>query len=440
MGIFSYNFYMILAGTALLGFASGLIGAFLVVRRTALIGDVITHAMVPGVAVALLYLTLIGTSDSGISHFAFLFLGGIVSGALGLLALFSIKKHTRLKNDAALAIVLGVFFGVGVSILGLVQQVGGEYVAGVETYLYGSATSIQRNDVILSAGMSLFLILSIFLFYRPFLLMSFDPGYAKQKGFRAGMYESLYYGLVLLVCMLGVRVLGVLLMLALLLVPAASMRFWTQSFKVMLWGASLLGAFSAILGTISSAYFEGMPSGPLIVICAVMIFFISFLFAPARGFFWLKISRQKQNRKIEKEHLLRFWFEYLEKRNGKTLKHDYMREECLTSVEILRWEDSSSKKLLKMLERLVSEGLLVKRGEDRFSLSDIGVMEAERVVRQHRLWEMFLLKHADIAPSMIDRSADRIEHVIDQKIVRELERLLAEEDALQVIDSPHPLI
>jgi manganese/zinc/iron transport system permease protein len=438
--MFTYTFLLILGGTAFLGFASGVVGSIMVVRRTALLGDVISHAMVPGIAVVLLLYSLEYLHISAHEQYMILYAGGVLSGVLGLVLLHGIRRHTVLKNDAGLAIVLSVLFGLGISILGIVQQSPGIYVAAIESYLYGNAAGLRIADVYTGAGLCLLVVITVSVCYRPFFLISFDQAYARLKGISVGVYEFLYFSLVLLVCVLGIQTVGVLLLLALLIIPAVTMRFWTHSFSGILWGAGLLGAFSASAGTYVSSLLHSVPSGPAIVMTAVFLFLVSFLIAPRRGIVWNALRDRRYQKRSIREHIFRFWFEHLEKSHGRTGEYGYMKDVVLTKEEICAFEASlPSRKLAKLLHELITLGYVVERAEGKFSLSPRGVLEAERIVHQHRLWELFLLEYADIAPEMIDRSADRIEHVLEPDIVRELEALLAQNESAHVIKSPHPI-
>ncbi len=438
--MFTYTFFQVLSGTALLGFVSGMIGSFMVVRKTALLGDVISHAMVPGIACAVLFFSLYSVGWNTDTYHSYLYIGGIISGALGIATLYAVQRYTILKNDVVLALVLSVFFGVGVSILSVVQQLPGVFVVSIESYLYGSAATMQRKDIFVNGSICLFVVSVLLICYRPIFLISFDQSYAKLKGISVRFYECVYYFLVLLVCITGIQAVGVLLVLALLLIPGVSMRFWTHSFSRILWGAGFLGALSTSIGTFLSTVFSGVPSGPMIVLSSVAIFIVSFLFAPSQGLVWNYLEQVRYQRKMFRDHVLRFWFEYLELAHGKTGDHAYMADQVLSFEEIHSFEDALTRnKLQKMLAELISSASVIQRGENRYSLSSKGVLEAEQIVHQHRLWELFLLEYADIAPAMIDRSADRIEHVLEPHIVRELEYLLAQRESTQIIKSPHPI-
>jgi manganese/zinc/iron transport system permease protein len=439
--MFSYTTLLVLSGTSVLGFISGVVGAFMLLRRRALLGDVISHATLPGIALSIIFLGS-GAGEAFREYkFEIVFISGAVSGAVGLLFLRIIRAYTHLKEDVALALTLSVFFGFGIAVLGVLQQIGGMYASGVEAYLYGKATSLTRKDLVVSLWLSALVVISIILLYRPLLLISFDASYAKIKGYSLFWYDLALFVLILAVCMLGLQAVGIILMLALLVIPAASMRFWTKSFSQVIWGAGIFGAMGAATGSFISARFESVPSGPSIVLSLVFFFICSVLFGSVRGFLWGWFSEYAFSKRIMDEHLLRFWFEALEKLSSDEISKLDVREVPMTIEELMEFQAFANKKtLLKALRKLQKGDYVVALSNDRYCLSKKGYLEAEKLVHQHRLWELFLLEYADIAPSMVDRGADRIEHVLEPHIVRELERLLSEnKEKARVLKSPHPI-
>lgn len=436
-----YNSLLVFLGTSVLGFAGGLVGSFMLLRRRALLGDVISHAMLPGIALIML-LFATGVLD-GLEEFRFsiVFGAGALSGGAGLVLFYLVRNFTRLKDDVALSLSLSVFFGFGIVLLSFLQQVGGLYASGVEGYLYGKAASLIRQDVIYGIILTIIVTLLIAVFFRIFVLISFDSAFARCKGYAVGFYDTVLFTLILAVCMVGLQAVGIMLMLALLIIPPSSMRFWTGRLVPSVWGAAILGAFSGFTGSVISAYYADIPSGPSIVLSSCLFFLVSVLFGSHQGILWRLISHRRFIKKMDREHLLRHWFEFLEDKAERHLELSDIDQMPLTQEELSNLSISKGYSALSaVITYLQRAGLIRQIPGGSYFFTRQGFVEAERLVHQHRLWELFLVKYADIAPSMVDRGADRIEHVLESHIIRELEDLLIKEGGCTSLPkSPHPI-
>jgi len=189
----------------------------------------------------------------------------------------------------------------------------------------------------------------------------------------------------------------------------------------------VFGAASGWLGATLSALAGRLPAGAIIVICTGILFLFSMLFAPHRGVVAGLIRQVALRRRTVYQHLLRALAEFEEHRG----------EACSVSIDELLAERSWTRvALLRLILKARRAGLLARSAGRRFKLTGAGRIEAQRVLRNHRLWEMYLIKYAEIAPSHVDRDADEIEHVLPESIVRELERALV---AAAIPPSPHPV-
>ncbi|HMO19170.1 MAG TPA: metal ABC transporter permease [Oligoflexia bacterium] len=441
-----YNTLVVFLGTSLLGFSSGVVGAFMLLRRRALLGDVISHSMLPGIVIAILILSS-GSLDSIIfansdgSKYLLVFFAGSLSGGGGLLLFYLVRTFSKLKDDVALSLSLSVFFGFGIVLLSILQQIGGVYASGVEGYLYGKASSLLRQDVYFSFGLALIVTGIVVTLFRPFCLVSFDAPFARFQGYRVSIYDALLYLLILAVCMIGLQAVGVMLMLALLVVPAATMRFWTGRLTFSIWGAGFIGALCSIIGSYISANYADIPSGPAIVLSACCIFMLSVFFGGYQGVLWNIITNWRFVKRMNREHFLRHCFELLEKRKGAHIELSEIDTMGITRAELDKLNTSKGYgNLINLLKSLSKSGLVRYSPDGKCYFTRNGYIEAERLVHQHRLWEMFLVKYADIAPSMVDQRADRIEHVLEPHIIRELEELLKNENQqISIPRSPHPI-
>ncbi|ETI66333.1 metal ABC transporter permease [Neobacillus vireti] len=269
------NTQWILMGSMLLGLSSGVIGSFAYLRKQSLMGDALSHAALPGVCLAYM---LTGTK----SIFFFL-IGAIIAGILATAAIGYITRNSRIKQDSALGIILTVFFGVGIVLLTQIQHSNSGNQSGLDKFLFGHAASMVKLDVYTIAGISAVLVVLCFLFFKEFKLLSFDPGFAKGIGLPTILLDQFMMLLIVTAVVIGIQAVGVVLMAALLITPAVAARYWTEKLHVMVILAGLFGAFSGFVGTVVSSMVNNLPTGPLIVLSATVLFIISVLAAPNRG-------------------------------------------------------------------------------------------------------------------------------------------------------------
>lgn len=287
-----YTLRSITLGTAALGAICGMLGSFAVLKNQSLLGDAISHAALPGIAIAFL---LTQTKDNNM-----LLIGALISGLLGTLWVGGIVKKTHLKTDAALGIVLSVFFGFGMLLLTYIQHQPNANQAGLDKYLFGQAATLVFEDVkvlLYVLGVSLFVLL---LFWKEFKVMLFDPDYTQTLGFNVRFLDLLTTFFIVLAIVLGLQTVGVVLMSAMLLAPAAAARQWTNNLGKMLFIAAFFGILAGIMGTAISATQSNMATGPVIVIIAVVLVLLSFVFSPSRGL----LSRQIRFIKNRKQFAL----------------------------------------------------------------------------------------------------------------------------------------
>lgn len=433
-----YNSRVVLLGTTLLGCAAGMIGSFTLLRRRALMGDAISHATLPGICVAFMVAVVAGASSKSLS---WLLLGATITGLMGVGVILAIRRLTHLKEDTALGAVLSVFFGAGISLMGIVQQMQEGHAAGLEAFIYGKTASMNAADARLITLTAIASMGCCLLFFREFKLLCFDDQYAGSAGYPVLALDLLLMSLVVAVTIVGLQAVGLILMIALLVIPAAAARFWTQKLRTLVLVSAGLGAFSGWIGAASSAVFENLPSGAMIVLVCSSVFLLSLFFGKQRGILVRWWRRRVFNRSIARQHLLRAMYEILEYRLGleHMARHDDARElaEVIPIGEILIKRSWSASQLRREMRRAARQGqMLVTDAQAQFTLR--GLKEAERLTKQHRLWELYLITYADVATSRVDRDADAIEHVLEPEIIAELESLL-ERQYPQFPASPHRL-
>ncbi|RBP34583.1 manganese/zinc/iron transport system permease protein [Oceanihabitans sediminis] len=299
-----YTLRTITLGTAILGAVTGMLGSFAVLRKQSLLGDAISHAALPGIAIAFL---ITGAKDSNI-----LLLGALVSGLIGTFWIRGIITKTHLKSDTALGLILSLFFGFGMLLLTFIQKQPNANQAGLDKYLFGQAATLVESDVWLMAGVTVVCLFVLLLFWKEFKILLFDADYTKTLGFNTKFIDVLITTFIVLAIVLGLQTVGVVLMSAMLLAPAAAARQWTNSLGIMVFLAAIFGAFSGVLGTAISASQNNLSTGPIIVLVAATVVVFSFVFSPSRGLLFKQIRFIKNRRDLELHKTLAFMYHIAE--------------------------------------------------------------------------------------------------------------------------------
>jgi len=415
-----YNTRLVVISTVLLGMAAGIVGSFAYLRKRAMVGDALGHATLPGVA-GIFVLT-------ASKHLGTLSAGALATGVLGVLCVIAIRRWSRVKEDAAIGIVLSVFFGAGVVLLSLAQVMETGDPAGLRSFIYGKAAAIRQQDARWIAAISAAAVVGTLLLFKEFRILCFDEAYAAAQGRRVLVLDLLLMMFVVMTTVVGLQAVGLILIVALLIIPAVAARFWTDSLVGMLLLAAVVGGLSGWLGSTISALSPRMPTGAIIVVCAGVMFFISMFCSPHRGLIAGMTRHWRLHRRIQRQHLLRALAECEElHRLDSTLDEQHL-------LTIRSWRHGLLQRVIRRARRA---GLICTDVAGRIGLTPRGRIEARRVLRNHRLWEMYLIRYADIAASHVDRDADEVEHVLSEEIIFDLERALAQE--ARIPPSPHPL-
>ena len=356
-----YTLRTITLGTAILGAVCGMLGSFAVLRKQSLLGDAISHAALPGIAIAFL---ITGAKESNT-----LLIGALVSGLIGTFWIRGIITKTHLKSDTALGLILSLFFGFGMLLLTFIQKQPNANQAGLDKYLFGQAATLVESDVwfmAIVAGLCLFVLL---LFWKEFKLLLFDADYTKTLGFNTKFIDILITSFIVLAIVLGLQTVGVVLMSAMLLAPAAAARQWTNSLSVMVILASVFGAFVGVFGTAISASQNNLSTGPVIVIVAGVFVLISFVFSPSRGLLFRQIRLIKNRRDLELHKTLAFMYHIAETHDDISHPH---------TVKILNNFQGYTRSTLK---KLVDRNYVTLDGQ-MWSLTENGFNTASNLYNQ----------------------------------------------------------
>lgn len=434
-----YHTRMVILGTMILGTAAGTVGTFMLLRKRSLIGDVVSHASFPGIAAAFL-LTEALLPGRGRS-LPLLLTGALLAGLAGALATAGISRLTRIKHDAAMAIVLSVTFGIGISLFTLIQKIPAGNVAGLQQFIYGQTATLSLSDIrVISIGAATVLLASC-LFFKEFTLLCFDEDFTTSQGWPTYQIDIALMVLVVTISIIGLQSVGLLLIVAMLIIPPASARFWSDRLAPMTLTAACLGGGAAYLGAAASSLFARFSAGAVIVLVSFLLFLLSMLLGRQRGIVQRLIAQRTTRQRVGRHDLLRAIYELLEPTMTETWSqaNEPLLEQTVSLKDLLRSRSWSASRLQRLLTHARRQRLLIHESSD-YRLTTTGAAQARTVVRNHRLWETYLILHADIAPSHVDRDADDIEHVLAPDLIEELVSAVSHRYPDQAMPpSPHPL-
>ncbi|MCI5066333.1 metal ABC transporter permease [bacterium] len=431
-----YNAAIVVVGTTLLGVAAGIIGVFALLRERALMADALAHSALPGLGIAFLVGTALGIDGKSLP---LLLCGATLFGVLGTVVVQLLSRLRRLHEDAAIGVVLSSFFGLGIVVMSIIQNSGSGEEGGLSHFIYGQTAALQARDAFLTLGAAALTVIASTLLLKEFRLVCFDEEFARSDGWRVSRIDLMMMTLVVIVTVIGLQSVGILLIIALLVVPPAAARFWTERLPVMIGVSAAIGGVSGYVGASLSALFPRFPAGAVIVVVAGVFFFLSFAFAPARGVVALFVRRFLLRTRVTEDHLLRELYERLEQSNGdgdSLLRiGEGSRVVSLPELSTYRGSTPFARWLHRML--LQQKGYLTLTDRSTL-LTERGYLAAARKVQNHRLWEEYLLTHADIPASHVDSSADLVEHTLSPEVVEKLKRKLRQRGTA-VPESLHPL-
>lgn len=361
-----FTLQIVSLGSAILGFVSGALGTFAVLRRQSLLGDAISHAALPGIVLAF----MLTQSKAPLV----LLVGAALAGWIGTYFILAIINNTRIDTDGAQGIILSVFFGLGLLLLTFVQRKPIASQAGLDKFLFGQAAAILTSDVramSIFGGATLFLLV---LFWKEFKLSTFDPSFGESMGFARKRVDFLITALIVVSIVIGLQTVGVILMSAMLVTPAAAARQWTNKLYRMVLLSGFFGAISGVTGAVLSSAVPNLPTGPTIVICLTVIVTLSLLLAPGRGLAAKAISRYRNRRFFSLQKLLVDLYS-LQKQHS-----EYGRFHEQATISLIRKQGGSIRYSLKAL---ADRNLAEDDGAGRWRLTDAGTEKAAALLEGH---------------------------------------------------------
>lgn len=402
-----FNTSTVLLGTSLLGLAAGLVGAVAMLRRRSLTADAIGHATLPGLAGAFLIASAVGLDQRSLP----VLLAGAAVAALASVAVIQwLARQPRTHEDAAIGIVLSVFFGVGVVLLSLVQNKAPKGSAGLKDFLFGQAATMLPGDVYTIGAIAGVCALGVLLFRREMAVVCFDRGFAHAGGWPVALMDAVIMVLIVLVTVAGLRNVGVVMVVALLVIPPVTARLWTERYHRMLMLSAALGACSGYIGSAISAAFEHAPTGAVIILTSGVLFLVSLTAAPKRGVLASAARSVFLRLRIAGDHVLEA------AHDAGTSRLD--RHGLMQIAADRRWNALFRNAVILSLQR---RGLLKARTPEGWQLTPGGTGRGARVARTHELWAEYLVRRADIAGTHVGWSVDQVEHVLDAETIQRLE-------------------
>lgn len=399
------NIKYVVLGSILLSVSASVVGCFTFVQKKALVGDVISHAVLPGICISFI---LSGTKDPFL-----LIIGAFVTGWLSILVMDVIVKKSKLKEDTATGLSLSVFFGIGILLMTYIQHSGNAAQSGLDSFLFGKAAALVGQDLLAFSIVAVIVLIVIVAFYKEFKLLAFDPEMARAQGLPVRTFSFLLTSITVLAVVTGIQAVGVVLMAAMLITPATAARFWTHRFSRMLILASIFAMISSVSGAYISYAVPSMPTGPWIVMILSIIAIGSILFSVKRGIIGRLVKRSRIRSKLLEENLLKSFYKLSEKSDAD--------EYSLAQIE--KEHGYSLDQIVSGLKKLKFNGFAERNG-DAWCLTPEGQIKGKRIVRLHRLWELYLTQYLKIAPDHVHEDADTMEHVITPELEARLEKLM----------------
>ncbi len=381
------------------GSMCGALGCFIVLRNMSLLGDALSHAVLPGIVVAFM---LLGYSNAGF------FIGSVAAGLSSAIAITWLQQKFRAKNDAAIGIIFTFMFALGVIGISWMSDKQGVHL-DLKDFLFGNILSVSQQDLYLSISMAVIVFLSIALYYRSLFTTSFQEVVSGTLGINASKVHYFLMLMLSLVVVASLRSVGVILVVSMLITPASAALLMADRLpRVLVW-ATIIGALSAFLGLLLSIGFD-FPAGPSMAVTATLLYFVIGTFAPRKGIFWRWVARKQLQSKVVIEDILKYSMKV--KNEGQ-----------VNLLALVEQTGYSAKQIKRQLNQLVAMGLFAKKGQE-FVLTDEGMKRGNQLIRAHRLWETFLVEELSLGADQIHEEAENAEHMLSESDIENVDEKL----------------
>ncbi|MCB1082610.1 MAG: metal ABC transporter permease [Chlamydiia bacterium] len=396
-------------GSMLMCLASSLMGTLLFVQRKSLLGETLSHAAYPGVV----FSAFLGALFFDPSSFGALLLilgGAALFAYLGLLSIEALQKRLRIHSDAALCLILSLSLGLGVLCVSRIQFSHPLWYQQAQVFIYGQAATMTDTHILIYGALSFCVILFVVCFFRAIERFLFDSQKEMGKGF-----SRILFFLLIISIVVGIRSVGVILMAGMLIAPIGAARSFSDRLSHLLPLSALFGVSAGFGGNYVSVLFAEkgvhLPTGPGILLVAAALALLSLVFSPKRGAFSRLIRKNRFRRRCLAENILKtLW------KGGEKTPLSYQ--------EITKWNTASKPSFQGALFKLKREGWIIQTGRKQVGLTSDGIQKAARLVRLHRLWELYLVSCLKADEKRVHYSAEEMEHILTPELENRLSSLL----------------
>lgn len=390
-----------LVASVIVGITCGVLGVFIVLRNMALIGDALSHAILPGIVIAFLVF--------GGYHLSAFFAGAVIAGLIAAVSISWIQQNLPTKNDAAIGIIFTVMFALGVIGISILARSEGVHL-DLKDFLFGNILGVSGDDLKLNWLILAAVVLSIFVYYRYFYLTTFQESYAKAMGFNTSIIH--YYLMLLLsfTVVASLQTVGVILVVAMLVTPSSTAILWSDRLKIVILLAALFGSLAAVSGLAMAIVLE-IPPGPSMAVTAFVFYMISALISPKKGFLSNIIKNRKYRKRILTEDILKVGV----KQKGGLIS---------SSIELAKELERSKKEVSKNIRYMRRRGWLEKKAGHQIRLTTTGKKRGLELVRAHRLWESWLVAKAGLNENQIHQDAELYEHLLNKDMINQIDASL----------------
>ena len=357
-----YTLRVVALGSGILGAVAGALGSFAYLRRQSLVGDALSHAALPGIAIAFLL--------TGSKAPLPIMMGAALAGWVATLAVRLVVRRSRVPYDSALGMSLAVFFGFGLVLLTFIQKRPDAAQAGLDSFLFGQAASLLREDVVAMSILGAACLILLAVLWKEFKLLSFDTEFGESLGRPMRRLDGLFTLLLVVAVVIGLRTVGVVLMSAMVVAPAAAARQLTNRLAPMVVIAAAIGVFSGVSGAILSSIIPHLPTGPTIVLVLSTVVVVSLVFAPRRGLLWRWIRLGRLQPSAALDPVLMHLYA-LSQQHPDEPDHGH-------PMAVLRTMSPVGADIERVLVDLQARGRIEAVGEGLWAPTPIGRREAER--------------------------------------------------------------
>lgn len=389
--------WYILVSALFLSMSSSILGSILFHRRQALIGDVIAHSVLPGVCIAFLFFQQ--------KQLLWFLIGGSTTAFAATYFVQYLHRKKVLSEDILLASTLSVFFGIGILLLSYIQQLPWGNQSGIDRFIFGQASTLSFLDAQVIAAISMAVLILFIVGLRAIKIWVFDGQFAGTLSFPFKIIEALFVLFLCVLVMAGLQSVGIVLMSAMFVLPPSIAHFWKRSFLAGIWVAGIVSFVASAIGISLSLFLPHIPTGPSIVVSLFFLLIISLLFGKYNSLYSKLKGKQKYLNKVDEEHLLKSIYKLMESKGV----------ECIDIHDLHKYTKTPFSKIEKTCRKL-EKRKLIKYSNNQITFTPSGKAASKRIVRLHRLWELYLSEYLHLPEDHLHESAEDIEHYITPEI------------------------